>query len=118
METQGTSLQEPPRVDTVGGNSGSSDIICKCGEGWTCVITRTEGPDAGKAFFKCGENCTCVIDGTVDGNSNVKQKLENFSGGAFCKCGEGWSCVISKIEGPKAGKAFFECADGCTCTTE
>ncbi|KAF3958828.1 hypothetical protein CMV_016303 [Castanea mollissima] len=88
METQGTSLQEPPSVDTVGGNSGSSDVICKCGEGWTCVITRTEGPDAGKAFFKCGENCTCVIDGTVDGDPNVKQKLENFSGGAFCKCGE------------------------------
>ncbi|KAM3686710.1 hypothetical protein ACJW31_10G022700 [Castanea mollissima] len=118
METQGTSLQEPPSVDTVGGNSGSSDVICKCGEGWTCVITRTEGPDAGKAFFKCRENCTCVIDGTVDGDPNVKQKLENFSGGAFCKCGEGWSCVISKIEGPKAGKAFFECAEGCTCTTE
>nr|XP_023921082.1 DNA topoisomerase 3-alpha-like [Quercus suber]POE99625.1 hypothetical protein CFP56_49352 [Quercus suber] len=117
METQGTSLQEPPRVETVGGSSGTSDVICKCGEGWTCVITRTEGPDAGKAFFKCGENCTCVIWDS-SGDSNVKQKLENFSGGAFCKCGEGWSCVISKIEGPKAGKDFFECADGCTCTTE
>lgn len=57
-------------------------------------------------------------DGTVDGDTNLKQKLENFSGGAFCKGGEGWSCAISKIEGPKAGKAFFERADGCTCTTE
>ena len=49
------------RVETVGGNSGTSDVICKCGEGWTCAITRTEGPDAGKAFFKCGENCTCEM---------------------------------------------------------
>ncbi|KAF3942564.1 hypothetical protein CMV_030790 [Castanea mollissima] len=29
-----------------------------------------------------------IKDGTVDGDSNVNQKLENFSGGAFCKCGE------------------------------
>ena len=58
LTTDSSSLS---RVETVGGNSGSSDVICKCGEGWTCVITRTEGPDAGKAFFKCGENCTCVM---------------------------------------------------------
>lgn len=45
----------------VGGNSGNTKVFCRCGEGWECVITRTEGPDAGKAFFSCGVNCTCVM---------------------------------------------------------
>lgn len=57
----GTDSSSLSSVETVGGNSGTSDVISKCGEGWTCVITRTEGPDAGKAFFKCGENCTCHV---------------------------------------------------------
>ena len=40
---------------------GLGKVFCKVGEGWTCVITRTEGPDAGKAFIKCGEKCTCTL---------------------------------------------------------
>ncbi|TQE13250.1 hypothetical protein C1H46_001057 [Malus baccata] len=36
----------------------------------------------------------------------------------YRKFGEGWSCVVSKVEGPDAGKAVVECADGCTCATE
>ncbi|KAF7829222.1 DNA topoisomerase 3-alpha-like [Senna tora] len=73
-------------------------VLCKCGEGWTCVISRSVGPEAGKVFAKCGENTTCTIssDGEV-----VKQEEESKVGSeAYCKCGEGWSCVISKIEAP------------------
>ncbi|PNX60076.1 hypothetical protein L195_g060006, partial [Trifolium pratense] len=26
---------------------GLGNVLCKTGKGWTCVITRTDGPDAG-----------------------------------------------------------------------
>ncbi|KAM1798913.1 hypothetical protein ACFX12_032937 [Malus domestica] len=75
-----------------GGNSGSSKVFCRCG--WECVITRTEGPDAGKAFFSCGVNCTCVIyeDGMVTEEAmTVKEEVENFGANeAHCEsAGEG-----------------------------
>ncbi|KAL6222865.1 hypothetical protein ACLB2K_006255 [Fragaria x ananassa] len=112
MDTQITDEQSVRSV-AVGGNSGTSKAYCKCGEGWKCVITRTEGPDSGKAFFKCGENCTCVVagDGTVKGLEKIGPNE------AYCECGEGWTCVISKVKGSEADKAFFECADGCSCAT-
>lgn len=45
-------------------SSSGSGALCKCGEGWTCVIFRTEGPDAGsgKGFAECSGQCSCTID--------------------------------------------------------
>ncbi|PON87420.1 hypothetical protein TorRG33x02_167730 [Trema orientale] len=94
--------------------------FCKVSKGWTCVITRTEGPDAGKTFVKCSGNCTCVVnaDGTVSKDIELPQELENIGEGkTFCKCGEGWSCVVSKVEEPDEAKPFYECAGDCSCVT-
>ncbi|XP_024026522.1 uncharacterized protein LOC21406015 isoform X1 [Morus notabilis] len=112
MEAQEIS-QQPSSSATVQGNKSSRlKAFCKCSVGWSCVITRTEGPDAGKAFVKCGGECTCVIeaDGTVIKDAKLPKELEDMAEGeVFCKCGEGWSCVISKVEGPDAAKSFYEC---------
>nr|XP_043628246.1 uncharacterized protein LOC122599751 [Erigeron canadensis] len=42
----------------------SAKAFCECGEGWSCVVSKTDGPDAGKTYFECGEGCICVIDET------------------------------------------------------
>ncbi|BBH02869.1 hypothetical protein Prudu_013574, partial [Prunus dulcis] len=100
METQNSGEQSVRSVAAAGGNSSISKAFCRCGEGWKCVITRTEGPDAGKAFFNC--------DGTVT-NDVVPQEVDKVGAReAYCECGEGWKCVISKVEGPDAGKGFSE----------
>eukprot|EP00257_Ricinus_communis_P022966 XP_015582831.1 uncharacterized protein LOC8277499 [Ricinus communis] len=97
MDAQSSTLvQDPLRSVTVGGNTSAGKAICRCGEGYTCVITRTVGPDAGKTY-KCTGNCTCVLDGNADEGSIVQQKLESLGeSSAYCECGEGWSCVITK----------------------
>ncbi|XP_054775972.1 uncharacterized protein LOC129284493 isoform X2 [Prosopis cineraria] len=69
----------------------SVDVSCKCGEGWTCVVTKTSGPDAGKSI-ECGENCSP----TIEGEKVCKEELKEAGDTACCKCGEGWSCVISR----------------------
>lgn len=83
-------------------------VICNCGEGWSCILTKTEGPDAGKVFLKCGEGCSCEIGSSTTGKCTITKGMT----GASCKCGEGWSCEIIKTEGPNVGKAFAECGDG------
>ncbi|XP_027361031.1 uncharacterized protein LOC113869088 [Abrus precatorius] len=111
-------------VPVVEKKSGLGNVFCKMGKGWTCVITKTGGPDAGKVFLKCGENCTCTLDGeTVSQELNLPPDVVGSVGsgsGAFCKCGEGWSCVIFRTEGPDAGsgKGFAECAGRCSCTVD
>ncbi|PWA44099.1 hypothetical protein CTI12_AA529570 [Artemisia annua] len=47
-------------VDT----SAESKVICECPEGWSCVVSKTDGPEAGKTYFECGEGCICMIDET------------------------------------------------------
>ncbi|XP_062097181.1 uncharacterized protein LOC133803223 isoform X2 [Humulus lupulus] len=104
MEAQGTS------------NQSLSKAFCKCSEGWSCVITRTVGPDAGKTFAKCGGGCCCTVD--ADGTVSQELNAEEAKGEAYCECGEGWSCVISKLEGPDMAKPYYECAQkSCVCTT-
>ncbi|XP_024026523.1 uncharacterized protein LOC21406015 isoform X2 [Morus notabilis] len=73
MEAQEIS-QQPSSSATVQGNKSSRlKAFCKCSVGWSCVITRTEGPDAGKAFVKCGGECTCVMwRGGWDGDKGRK----------------------------------------------
>ncbi|KDP34296.1 hypothetical protein JCGZ_12644 [Jatropha curcas] len=118
METQSTasaSAQEPPRSVIGGANSIGSKAICSCGEGYTCVITRTQGPDAGKTY-NCTGDCVCVLGENADGDSKEKLERLKATGGAYCECGEGWSCVITKV-GSGAGKPAFECAGDCTCVT-
>ncbi|KAL4565293.1 hypothetical protein LXL04_029381 [Taraxacum kok-saghyz] len=39
-------------------------VFCECSEGWSCVVSKTDGPEAGKTYFECGEGCICVIDET------------------------------------------------------
>ncbi|MFS8006337.1 hypothetical protein Hanom_Chr14g01248031 [Helianthus anomalus] len=48
--------------------SAAAKAFCECGEGWSCVVSKTEGPDAGTKYFECGEGCICV----VDESNNVK----------------------------------------------
>ncbi|OAY54424.1 protein draper [Manihot esculenta] len=118
MEAESTTVaREPVRHIQVGDNSSGSKAICSCGEGYTCVITRTTGPDAGKTY-KCTGGCVCILGGTADEVPNLQEKLKSLGGGsAYCECGEGWTCVISKIEDPDSGKAGVECAGDCTCVT-
>lgn len=130
MESQ-TSIQEKESLrevqaadKTLGLGLGKGSAFCKVGEGWTCIITKTDGPDAGKVFVKCGENCTCTIEGkAVSQELNLAPEVvssgDNGSG-AFCKCGEGWSCVILRTEGSDAGsgKGFAECAGQCSCSVK
>ncbi|KAL1315742.1 uncharacterized protein LOC107487199 [Arachis duranensis] len=121
IKEQQSSLREGKGEGPTDKKLGLGNVYCKMGEGWTCVITKTEGPDAGKVFLKCGENCSCTIDGeTVSKEVNLPPEVEIGSGNqAFCKCGEGWSCVIYKTQGPEAGsgKGFAECAAKCSCST-
>ncbi|KAM7525434.1 hypothetical protein LguiA_015336 [Lonicera macranthoides] len=98
-----------------------SEVICKCGEGWSCVIKRTDPSQAGTPFSKCGGgSCTCITDASKNLEvSNLQQTLESYTNGkVFCKCGPGWTCIISKTEGPQAGKAFIECGEGCVCVVD
>ncbi|XP_068340080.1 uncharacterized protein [Pyrus communis] len=123
METQSSGKQSVRSV-AAGGNSGSriSKAFCRCGEGWKCVITRTEGPDAGKAFFSCAGKLHTYEDGTVTKEATtVNEEVEKIGANeAYCECGEGWKCVISKVEpeDPDAGKSSFECAGSCSCVTD
>ncbi|XP_054776058.1 uncharacterized protein LOC129284569 isoform X2 [Prosopis cineraria] len=96
----------------VEGKLGS--VYCKCAEGWTCEISRTSGPDAGKPYFKCAESCDCSIDGVGVPGEEVKEVGDAASSGAYCKCGEGWSCVISRVQ-PSDSQKGFECSGPCTC---
>ncbi|XP_028802863.1 metallothionein [Neltuma alba] len=109
MESQ-SQIREVPLEGTFG------NVYCKCGEGWTCVISKTTGPDAGKPYFKCGESCDCSIDGAKVPGEEVKE-VGDAASGAYCKCGEGWSCVISRVQ-PSDAQKGFECAGPCTCAVE
>nr|GLL48681.1 uncharacterized protein LOC109152967 [Ipomoea trifida] len=44
-----------------GSPPANSKVFCVCPEGWSCVVSKTEGPDAGKIQFECGEGCACVV---------------------------------------------------------
>ncbi|GJY23438.1 retrovirus-related pol polyprotein from transposon TNT 1-94 [Tanacetum coccineum] len=74
---------------------------CKCPEGWTCTITKTEPSKVGKPYAKCGGSVKQLCNRKVD-TSGAK---------VFCECAEGWSCVVSKTDGPEAGKTYFECGE-------
>ncbi|XP_050206410.1 uncharacterized protein LOC126656016 isoform X2 [Mercurialis annua] len=107
--------QDHVRYVTVGGDSSKSRAICKCGEGYKCVITRIIGPDAGKTY-SCNGNCTCIIGEKEEEDLKLQEKLESLSkDGAYCESGEGWSCIITKNEGSDAVKPGFECAGDCSC---
>jgi hypothetical protein len=44
-------------------SDNGSETFCKCGEGWSCSIFKTEGPgvNSGKGFAECTQqyNCAC-----------------------------------------------------------
>ncbi|KAH7514424.1 hypothetical protein FEM48_Zijuj11G0088200 [Ziziphus jujuba var. spinosa] len=44
-------------------NTGPADAYCKCGEGWSCVVSRIEDPTpAAKPFYECAGSCSCVTE--------------------------------------------------------
>ncbi|XP_010252236.1 PREDICTED: uncharacterized protein LOC104593878 isoform X1 [Nelumbo nucifera] len=94
----------------------AGEAFCECGQGWSCAITRTEGPDSGKAFFKCGEGCcTC----TAGASCPVKLATCPGVGEVLCKCGEGWTIVVTRTEGPAdSANSFFKCEEGCMCVAQ
>ncbi|KAL7594913.1 aquaporin NIP1-1 [Lactuca sativa] len=99
-----------------GQNRTDNKPNCKCPDGWTCAITKTEPSKIGKPFAICdGSGCTCVtyvLTQTVESSAVAAAK-------AFCECDEGWSCVVSKLtEGSEAGKTYFECGEGCICVVD
>ncbi|XP_054775989.1 uncharacterized protein LOC129284510 [Prosopis cineraria] len=101
MASSQSQIREVPMEGKLG------NVSCKCGEGWTCEITKTSAPDAGKPNFKCGENCNCSIEG-------VKEIVGEGGSRAKCECGEGWSCVVSRVD-PFDAQKGFECSGPCTC---
>ncbi|XP_019156222.1 PREDICTED: uncharacterized protein LOC109152967 [Ipomoea nil] len=44
-----------------GSPPANSKVFCVCPEGWSCEVSKTAGPDAGKVQFQCGEGCACVV---------------------------------------------------------
>ncbi|KAJ4972431.1 hypothetical protein NE237_005530 [Protea cynaroides] len=89
---------------------GEGKAFCRCEEGWTCVITKTKGPDAGKMFFKCGEGCTCVsvTDAGITTSISSPEGFGGLGGGkVFCKCEDGWACEIYRTEAPDAVVFLF-----------
>ena len=48
--------------------TSGAKVFCECAESWSCVVSKTDGPEAGNTYFECGEGCICVIDET----NNVK----------------------------------------------
>lgn len=58
-EADGTVLKDaklPKELEDI----AEGGAFCKCGEGWSCVISKVEGPDAAKSFYECAGSCTCV----------------------------------------------------------
>ncbi|KAL8142909.1 hypothetical protein V2J09_015941 [Rumex salicifolius] len=90
------------------GVGAKSKVYCKCGEGWSCVITKLEGPDDSfKPFYNCIEgSCVCITD---EGGAVESER------GAYCVCGEGYACTITKTKGSDAGKVLCECGNGYSC---
>ncbi|KAM1056402.1 hypothetical protein ACFX2I_029804 [Malus domestica] len=83
---------------------GGNKAICSCGEGWKYAITKTDGPDAGKAYYNCGESCTCLMYASHHhhicrgGDVMVKEQEKLGPSEAYCECGEAWSCVVTKLK--------------------
>ncbi|XP_010322312.1 nodulin-26-like isoform X1 [Solanum lycopersicum] len=44
--------------------SSKDKVICNCGEGWSCVVSKTEAAEVGNIFFECAEGCICIVDET------------------------------------------------------
>ncbi|KAK6787926.1 hypothetical protein RDI58_016451 [Solanum bulbocastanum] len=44
--------------------SSKDKVICNCGEGWSCVVSKTEEAEVGNIFFECAEGCLCIVDET------------------------------------------------------
>ncbi|KAK4263004.1 hypothetical protein QN277_028485 [Acacia crassicarpa] len=103
METQS---QNPALLKEVTPGGNIVDVSCKCGEGWTCVVTKTSGPDAGKSI-QCDENYSL----TIEGEKVIKEELKEAGDTACCKCSEGWSCVISKKPECSAATCPTPCVD-------
>ncbi|KAL5714625.1 hypothetical protein ACHQM5_016559 [Ranunculus cassubicifolius] len=94
-------------VIKTGEASSVNKPFCKCGDGWSCEITKTDGPSSGKAYIGCRDGSTCEIGA---GTAEVTKAATR--GEVECECGEGWTCVLRKTDASKAP----ECgAGGCKC---
>lgn len=57
---RGGTADEVPNLQEKLKSLGGGSAYCECGEGWTCVISKIEDPDSGKAGVECAGDCTCV----------------------------------------------------------
>lgn len=51
--------------------SSKDKVICNCGEGWSCIVSKTEEAEVGNIFFECAEGCLCIVDETNTLNKHV-----------------------------------------------
>ncbi|CAN4100705.1 unnamed protein product [Withania somnifera] len=51
--------------------SSKDKVICNCGEGWSCIVSKTEEAEVGNIFFECAEGCLCIVDEKSTLNKHV-----------------------------------------------
>ncbi|PHT46496.1 Aquaporin NIP3-1 [Capsicum baccatum] len=51
--------------------SSKDKVICNCGEGWSCIVSKTDEAEVGNIFFECAEGCLCIVDETNTLNKHV-----------------------------------------------
>ncbi|ESO84773.1 hypothetical protein LOTGIDRAFT_168441, partial [Lottia gigantea] len=111
-------------------NTGSTTIVCNCGEDGLLLTVRKDGPNQGRQFYKCskpqGTGCNFFLwadennpnnnssnnfthrnDGNINQTSFNRQV--NNTDNVQCNCNvEARSLVVQK-EGPNKGKSFYGC---------
>ncbi|XP_023540551.1 uncharacterized protein LOC111800878 isoform X2 [Cucurbita pepo subsp. pepo] len=48
------------KLQQLAGEGGFEGASCECGEGWSCTISKIEGPQDTKSFAKCAGDCSCI----------------------------------------------------------
>ncbi|XP_006352860.1 uncharacterized protein [Solanum tuberosum] len=87
-------------------------VECKCAEGWSCSVTKTESSKAGNPFCQCSSGITCTR--LEESDPEAQKALEGSDGcKVMCKTDAGYTCKISK-----AGEVIAECGEGCICIVD
>ncbi|XP_009616167.1 uncharacterized protein [Nicotiana tomentosiformis] len=98
------------------GTEEEGKVECKCVEGWSCSVTKTDSSKAGKPFCICStSDTTCIcVDESESTLAEVKKALEGSLGcKVVCKTDAGYTCKITN-----AGKVIAECGEGCICIVD
>ncbi|KAK6782946.1 hypothetical protein RDI58_020742 [Solanum bulbocastanum] len=89
-------------------------VECKCAEGWSCSVTKTESSKAGKPFCQCSSGTTCTR--LEESDPEAQKAVEGSESDGYkviCKTEAGYTCKISK-----AGEVIAECGEGCICIVD